>query len=130
MALEVGLNTETIAGGGIAGGAFLMYVRKFYLDWIGSRPQVASAAAVESQFKALREQIESLQADNKELRKEFNRMDVVIHRQQTKLTRTEMLVRQFVGMAKEWGKEVPKFMQDELDDLLHSDPKPEANING
>lgn len=117
-----GLDTQTVAAivvaslGGAAG------LRKLYLDWMKTRPEVASAAATEAQFKALREQIEHLQADNKALHTAFNEMDAKLHRQQTKLTRTEMLVRQFVGLVKERGVEVPAFMQSELDDLL----KPEA----
>lgn len=116
------IDAQTVAAivvaslGGAAG------LRKLYLDWMKQRPEVASAAAVETQFKALREQLASQQTEIRELRSEVTRMDVVIHRQQTKLTRTEMLVRQFVGLVKERGVEVPPFMQTELDDLL----KPEV----
>lgn len=102
--------------GGAAG------LRKLYLDWMKSRPEVASAAAVEEQFKAFRAQLSAQQTEIRELRNEVTRMDVVIHRQQTKLTRTEMLVRQFVGLVKERGVEVPPFMQQELDDLLKQEP--------
>lgn len=122
--MEVGLNTETIAGGGLLGGAGIVFLRKFYLDWINSRPQTASASAMESQFKALREQIEALQSDNKVLRAEFNNMDAKLHRQQTKLTRTEMLLRQFVGLQQQHGIPIPEFMQKEVDDLLKIEPAP------
>lgn len=104
-----------VALGGAAG------LRKLYLDWMKSRPEVASAAAVEEQFKAFRAQLSAQQTEIRELRTEVTRMDVVIHRQQTKLTRTEMLVRQFVGLVKERGVEVPPFMQAELDALLKED---------
>lgn len=120
--MEIGLNAETVAGGGALGVLGLATLRKLYLDWMKSRPEVASAAAVESQFKALREQIERLQADNKTLHLAFNEMDVKLHRQQTKLTRTEMLLRQFVGLVQQHGTPVPAFMQKEVDDLLHQEP--------
>lgn len=113
------IDAQTVAAivvaslGGAAG------LRKLYLDWMKSRPEVASAAAVEAQFKALREQIEHLQADNKALHKGFNEMDIKLHRQQTKLTRTEMLLRQFVGLVQQHGTPVPAFMQKEVDDLLN-----------
>lgn len=98
-------------------------LRKLYLDWMKSRPEVASAAAVEAQFKALREQIAAQQTEIRELRTEVTRMDVTIHRQQTKLTRTEMLLRQFVGLVQQHGTPVPAYMQAEVDDLLNVDAR-------
>jgi len=83
--------------------------------------QNGSTATSES-FKTLRLQIEALQADNVLLRKEFHVMDTKLHRQQTKLTRTEMLVRQFMGLVKEHGVTVPGYMQEELDDILEERP--------
>jgi len=83
--------------------------------------QNGSAANAEG-FKTLRLQIEALQADNVLLRKEFHLMDTKLHRQQTKLTRTEMLVRQFMGLVKEHGVTVPSYMQEELDDILDERP--------
>ena len=117
------IDAQTVAAivvaslGGAAG------LRKLYLDWMKQRPEVASAAAVEEQFKAFRAQLAAQQTEIRELRSEVTRMDKTIHNQQTKLTRTEMLVRQFVGLVKERGIEVPSFMQSELDDLF----KEEAN---
>ena len=84
------------------------------------------SAAQSANFDTLREQIKALQADNVELRKEFHLMDAKLHRQQTKLTRTEMLVRQFVGLVREHGTPVPEYMQAELDDLLSQDRSPET----
>ncbi len=115
------IDPAAVTGGSALALVLAGYARKFYLDWMKGRPEIAASGAMDAQFKSLREQIEILQTDNTDLRKQFNLMDAKLHRQQTKLTRTEMLVRQFVGMAKEWGKEVPKFMQDELDELLVKD---------
>lgn len=116
------IDAQTVAAivvaslGGAAG------LRKLYLDWMKSRPEVASAAAVEEQFKAFRAQLSAQQQEIKELRAEVTRMDSTIHKQQTKVTRLEMLVRQFVGLSKEHGMPVPAFMQAELDDLF-KDPE-------
>ncbi len=116
--MEVNVDTQTVGIG--VGGALMALagLRKVYLDWINSKPQVASATAISEQIETLRKTIEDQQIQIKELRTELTKMDVVLHRQQTKLTRTEMLLRQFVGLVKERGVETPKFMQDELDDLL------------
>lgn len=120
--MEIGVNLETAlsAAGSTTFLGFL--ARRWYVGWINDRPQLASAAAVETQFKALREQLATQQQEIKELRVEVTRMDVIIHRQQTKLTRTEMLLRQFTGLVRQHGIQVPDYMQEEVDDLL----KPEA----
>lgn len=119
--MEIGMNAETVAGGGIISVIGLATLRKLYIDWMKQRPEVASASAVEAQFKALRDQIAAQQIEIKELRTEVTRMDVTIHRQQTKLTRTEMLLRQFVGLVQQHGTPVPPYMQAEVDDLLNQD---------
>lgn len=114
--MEVDFQTvATVVVASLGGAAGL---RKLYLDWMKSRPEVASASAIEAQFKALREQIAAQQVEIKELRNEVTRMDATIHRQQTKLTRTEMLLRQFVGLVRQYGTPIPSYMQSELDDLL------------
>lgn len=121
--MEVNLDPLTIAtgsGGVLAAGIFL---RKFYMDWMKGRPEVASASAVAEQFNALRTQLTILQADNAELRAAFHQMDLKVHRQQTKLTRTEMLLRQFIGLIKQHDIDVPSYMQAEMDDLLSQDVK-------
>ena len=117
---------ENFDPGAVTGGTALVvtlawYGRQFYMNWMKGRPEIAASGAMDAQFKVLREQIEALQRDNTELRLAFHQMDAKLHRQQTKLTRTEMLVRQFVGLVKEHGIPVPQFMQEELDDLLAPD---------
>lgn len=121
--MEMNIDPNTIyalAGGSVLG---LAGLRKLYLEWMKQRPEVAAADAIQKQIESLKETLETQRAEIKELRAEVGRMDVVIHRQQTKLTRTEMLVRQFVGLVKENGITVPGFMQDELDDLLKPDER-------
>lgn len=120
--MEIGLNTETVVSGGAFGGLAVIFLRKFFQDWVNSRPQMATATAVAEQVKLLQEQITSQQMEIRELRSEVSRMDITIHRQQTKLTRTEMLLRQFVGLQQQHGIAVPTYMQVEVDDLL----KPEV----
>lgn len=119
--MELGLNAETVGIGGAGLTVALVTLRKLYIDWMKGRPEVANAAAVEEQFKAFRSQMALQQAEIKELRSEVTRMDRTIHIQQTKLTRTEMLVRQFVGLVQERGVEVPAFMQAELEALFKED---------
>lgn len=119
--MEVGLNAETAWVGGAAGTVGLIFLRKFFQDWINSRPQLATANAVAEQVKMLQGQITSQQTEIRELRGEVSRMDATIHRQQTKLTRTEMLLRQFVGLVQQHGTPVPSFMQAEVDDLLNQE---------
>ena len=86
----------------------------------------ASSIATKSQFDLLQSQIRACQADNTLLREQFNLMDVKLHRQQTKLTRTEMLLRQFCGLVRDHGIPIPRHMLDELADLIGDDgPPPE-----
>lgn len=120
MAIE-NFDPATVTGGSALALVLAGYARKFYMDWMKGRPEIAASGAMDAQFKVLREQLEAIQRDNTDLRNAFNSMDVKLHRQQTKLTRTEMLVRQFVGLVKEHGIPVPKYMQEELDDLLKED---------
>lgn len=82
---------------------------------------VAGDEAQISQFKAMQDAIEANRKDMVIIRMQQERMSAQIHKQQTKLTRMEMLLRQFSGLVREHGIEVPKFMQDELDDLIKQD---------
>lgn len=120
MAIE-NLDPAAVTGGSALALVLAGFARKFYMDWMKGRPEAAAANAMDAQFKVLREQLTELQEDNKLLRLEFNKMDLKLHRQQTKLTRTEMLVRQFISLAKSWGKEVPDFMRDEINELILKD---------
>lgn len=116
--MELGANVETAIGGAGVLTFLAAMARAWFVKLMTERPQLASAAAVAEQFKALQEQLASQQTEIRELRAEVSRMDVTIHRQQTKLTRTEMLLRQFVGLVQQHGIAVPPYMQVEVDDLL------------
>lgn len=119
MEIDFNPTTATAAGGAaVMAGAVL---RKFYLDWMKGRSEAASASAMTEQFKVLQESIKNQGLDLTAVKAEMHRMDVVIHKQQTKLTRTEMLLRQFVGLILEHKIAVPAFMQEELADLLKLD---------
>ena len=83
---------------------------------------VAGDSALISQIKSMQESIERNRKDMVIIAMQQERMSAQIHKQQTKLTRMEMLLRQFSGLVREHGIEVPKFMQDELDDLIKQDP--------
>ena len=83
---------------------------------------VASDTAQISQIKSMQEAIDANRKEMIIIRMQQERMDLKIHKQQTKLTRMEVLLRQFTGLVREHGIDVPKFMQDELDDLIKTDP--------
>ena len=92
----------------------------------------ASESAIKSQFQNLRDAIEDnrkeahdarheatlAREETAELRHEFARMDKLIHVQQRTITRMELLLRQFSKLVQQNGIEIPKYMQDELDDLI------------
>ena len=82
---------------------------------------VAGDDAQISQLKAMQEAIERNRKDMVVISMQQERMSAQIHKQQTKLTRMEMLLRQFSALVREHGITVPKFMQDELDDLIKQD---------
>ena len=82
---------------------------------------VAGDDAQISQIKSMQEAIERNRKDMVVISMQQERMSAQIHKQQTKLTRMEMLLRQFSGLVRQHGIEVPKFMQDELDDLIKQD---------
>jgi hypothetical protein len=111
-----GLGKAFLGGGGA--GLIVWGLSKMITTWKQDAASQAGAAATTSQFKALQEQIESCQKDAVEFRAQFSLMDKMIHKQQTRLTRTEMLLRQFSSLVKEHGIPVPDFMQEELKDLI------------
>lgn len=117
-------NKAAIGAGGLA--ALAVLIQKAISFFRAEQAAQSNSTANATSFNTLRLQIEALQADNVLLRKEFHLMDTKLHRQQTKLTRTEMLVRQFMGLVREHGISVPGYMQDELDDLLQEDRGPES----
>ena len=82
---------------------------------------VAGDEAQISQIKSMQEAIDANRKDMVVIRMQQERMSAQIHKAQTKLTRMEMLLRQFSGLVREHGIEVPKFMRDELDDLIKQD---------
>jgi hypothetical protein len=82
---------------------------------------VASSEAQTSQYKLLRESIESNKSEIIELRAAFQMMDRKLHVQQRTITRMEMLLRQFSGLVSQNGIPVPKYMQEELEALIESD---------
>lgn len=119
------ISEQVLGGTGILAG--LAYsVQKMMTFWKNESNNQASAAATTANYESLRKQIEALQVDNTLLRQEFNNMDLKLHRQQTKLTRTEMLVRQFVGLMRQHGMPIPDFMQAELNDLIKTDRDPDT----
>lgn len=125
--------SEKVLGGGAGLFGVLYMLQKMMTFWKIERKDQAAAGANETQFITLSNQIkqqdERIAAQDAKIAlmaQELQRQDGVIHKQQTKLTRTEMLVRQFVGLVKERGIEVPNHMQEELDDLIKPDRDPTA----
>lgn len=123
--LDWDISEQVLGGTGVLAG--LAYsVQKMMTFWRNESNNQASAAATTANYESLRKQIEAMQVDNNQLRQSFNEMDLKLHRQQTKLTRTEMLVRQFVGLMRQHGTPIPEFMQAELNDLIKDDRDPET----
>jgi len=113
---------EKVFGGAVGLGAVALLFQKAISFFRTEQAAQSVSTAQKTSFDTLRSQIEALQADNALLHQQFHIMDAKLHRQQTKLTRTEMLVRQFMGLVKEHGVTVPGYMQEELDDILDERP--------
>ena len=113
---------EKVFGGAVSLGAVALLFQKAISFFRTEQAAQSVSTAQKTSFDTLRSQIEALQADNALLHQQFHIMDAKLHRQQTKLTRTEMLVRQFMGLVKEHGVTVPGYMQEELDDILDERP--------
>ena len=114
--------SEKVFGGAVGLGAVALLFQKAISFFRTEQAAQSVSTAQKTSFDTLRSQIEALQADNALLHQQFHIMDAKLHRQQTKLTRTEMLVRQFMGLVKEHGVTVPGYMQEELDDILDERP--------
>jgi hypothetical protein len=102
----------------MGGGALVMLIFKI-LSFIRKEQEgQSSSVATGAQFKMLQEQISQNHSDFVDLKAVVNVMDKTIHKQQRTITRMEMLLRQFTGLVKEQGIEVPDYMQEELDELI------------
>ena len=102
-------------------GAIAFGYQKYAVAQSKKDVSVASDNAQISQIRSMQDAIEANRQDMVVIRMQQERMNMQIHKQQTKLTRMEMLLRQFSALVREHGIEVPKFMQDELDDLIKPD---------
>jgi hypothetical protein len=118
--------SEKVIGGTGAGAAAVYVIQKMVTFWKNESNNQASASATIAQFEALRNQIKAqddrIAAQDVKISvmlTELQRQDGVIHKQQTKLTRTEVLVRQLVGIIKASSVIVPPYIQAELDDLIN-----------
>jgi hypothetical protein len=123
------VSEQVLGGTGVLAG--LAYsITKMMTFWRNEANNQASASATNAQFTTLQNQIEAqdkrIAAQDAKIAMllvEMQRQDGVIHKQQTKLTRTEMLVRQLVGWSRNKGDDIPEYIQSELDDLI----KPEED---
>lgn len=131
------MNGDDIVKAVLALGTGLGAIAFGYQKWSVTQSKkdltVAGDDAQISQIKSMQEAIERNRKDMVVISMQQERMSAQIHKQQTKLTRMEMLLRQFSGLVRQHGIEVPKFMQDELDDLIKQDvqereetPEPKA----
>ena len=82
---------------------------------------VANEQAQTAQYKLLADSIQSNKTELIELRAAFLIIDRKLHVQQRTITRMEMLLRQYAGLISQHGITVPKYMQDELEELIESD---------
>lgn len=112
---------KTILALGTGLGALAFGYQKYAVAQSKKDLSVAGDEALISQIKSMQEAIERNRKDMVLIAMQVERMSAQIHKQQTKLTRMEMLLRQFSGLVRQHGIEVPKYMQDELDDLIKAD---------
>ena len=82
---------------------------------------VASDDAIIAQLKSMQDAIDRLQKQVIELQAVQQIMDRKVHQQQRTITRMEMLIRQFSGLVRQHGIEVPQYMQVELEELITAD---------
>lgn len=117
MFTEFDATDKVIGGAGLTGLAVYL-IQKLMTFWKTETSAQAGASATAEQFKALQAAIASNREEITVLRNLLQTMETQVHRQQTRLTRTEMLLRQFSGLVKERGILVPDFMQFELEALI------------
>lgn len=117
MFTEFDATDKVIGGAGLTGLAVFL-IQKLMTSWKSETSAQAAASATAEQFKALQAAIAANREEITVLRSLLQTMDTQVHRQQTRLTRTEMLLRQFSGLVKEHGIPVPDFTQFELEALI------------
>ena len=74
-----------------------------------------------AQMLSIRASIEASKLESAEFRAQLAIFDRKLHQQQRTITRMEMLLRQFSGLVRDHGIEVPPYMQKELDELIEAD---------
>lgn len=82
---------------------------------------IASDDASIAQMLSIRASIEACKIESAEFRAQLAIFDRKLHQQQRTITRMEMLLRQFSGLVREHGIDVPGYMQKELEELIESD---------
>ena len=82
---------------------------------------VASDDAQISQMLSIKAYIEAAKAESAEFRAQLALFERRLHPQQRTITRMEMLLRQFSGLVREHGIQIPPYMQKELDELIEAD---------
>jgi hypothetical protein len=112
---------KAIAALGAGLGAIVFGYQKYNVSSKKDQTTVASEEAQAAQYKLLQESINSNKTELVELRAAFQIMDRKLHVQQRTITRMEMLLRQYAGLISQHGIAVPKYMQDELEELIEAD---------
>lgn len=82
---------------------------------------LASDDAQISQMLSIKAYIEAAKTESAEFRAQLALFERRLHHQQRTITRMEMLLRQFSGLVREHGIQIPPYMQKELDELIEAD---------
>ena len=102
-------------------GAIAFGYQKFAVTQSKKDVAVASGDTSIAHMLSIKESIEAFKRDASEFRAQLAIFDRKLHQQQRTITRMEMLLRQFSGLVRQHGIEVPGYMQTELEALIESD---------
>ena len=120
MILDLDTADKIIGGTGLIGIA-IFAGRKMFSFWQSEGTLRAGSQAIEAQFKIMQDAIKAGQQDAIEFRAQLALFDRKLHQQHRTIVRMEMLLRQFSGLVRQHGIEVPAYMQKELEELIEPD---------
>ncbi len=112
---------QAIIALGAGAGALAFGYQKYAVNQSKKALVVAGDETQIAQMLSIRASIEASKLESAEFRAQLAIFDRKLHQQQRTITRMEMLLRQFSGLVREHGIEVPPYMQKELDELIEAD---------
>ena len=112
--------TAVVAFGTGIGAAAFGY-QKYAVNQSKKDVAMASDGASIAQMLSITASIEASKIEAADFRAQLAIFDRKLHQQQRTITRMEMLLRQFSGLVRQHGIDVPNYMQKELEELIESD---------